>query len=262
MSYILEALKKAQAERQLGSAPTIHAPVIHAAPADARARKPALFALAACALSLGGALVLFRQQGPAAPAQTVATVQQGASVPHEPHEPPASTRPVEPRTEPARAADRKVALLPERADRPAPHAAVAGPSRPVFAAPAPQKPLAVPSGPVQPGGPAASAPAAPAAAISASPEARPAQAETPHAAPAAEETLRTLAELPEAVRRDVPKVSFGGYMYSPNPADRLVLVDKTLRREGEEVAPGLLLEKLLPKGAVLNYRGYRYRVPF
>jgi general secretion pathway protein B len=50
-------------------------------------------------------------------------------------------------------------------------------------------------------------------------------------------------------------------MYSPNPADRLVLIDKALRREGEEVAPGLVLEKLLPRAAVLNYRGYRYRVP-
>jgi general secretion pathway protein B len=72
--------------------------------------------------------------------------------------------------------------------------------------------------------------------------------------------VRTLAELPETIRREVPKVAFGGYMYSPNPADRLVLVDKTLRHEGEEVAPGLVLEKLLPKSAVLSYKGYRYRV--
>lgn len=51
-------------------------------------------------------------------------------------------------------------------------------------------------------------------------------------------------------------------MYSENAADRLVLVDKTLRHEGEEIAPGLTLERLLPKGAVLNYRGTRYRVGF
>jgi general secretion pathway protein B len=79
-------------------------------------------------------------------------------------------------------------------------------------------------------------------------------------APAAEEVVRTLAELPDAIQREVPKVAFGGYMYSPNAADRLVLVDKTLRHEGEELAPGLLLEKLLPKTAVLNYKGYRFRV--
>jgi general secretion pathway protein B len=80
-------------------------------------------------------------------------------------------------------------------------------------------------------------------------------------APSADETLRTANELPEQIRFSVPKVAFGGYMYSPNPADRLVLVDKALRHEGEEVAPGLVLEKLLPKAAVMNYRGYRYRVP-
>ena len=51
-------------------------------------------------------------------------------------------------------------------------------------------------------------------------------------------------------------------MYSKNPADRLLLIDKTLRHEGEEVAPGLVLEKLLPKAAVMNFKGYRYRVPY
>ena len=35
-----------------------------------------------------------------------------------------------------------------------------------------------------------------------------------------------------------------------------------LRREGEEVAPGLVLERLLPKAAIMNFRGYRYRVGY
>lgn len=51
-------------------------------------------------------------------------------------------------------------------------------------------------------------------------------------------------------------------MYSKNPADRLVLIDKVLRREGEEVAPGLVLEKLQPKAAVFTFKGYRYRMPY
>jgi general secretion pathway protein B len=77
-----------------------------------------------------------------------------------------------------------------------------------------------------------------------------------------EEYVRTLQELPEAIRREVPRVSLGGYIYSPNPADRLLLVDKMLRREGDEVAPGLVLEKLQPRHAVMNYRGHRYRVAY
>lgn len=77
-----------------------------------------------------------------------------------------------------------------------------------------------------------------------------------------EENLRTFQQLPDALQREIPRVSVGGYIYSPNPADRLLLVDKMLRREGEELAPGLVLERLLPKYAVMNYRGNRYRVGY
>lgn len=79
---------------------------------------------------------------------------------------------------------------------------------------------------------------------------------------AEEDRVPTLRELPENVRAAIPQLSFGGYMYSANPADRLILVDKVLRHEGEEVAPGLVLEKLLPKAALMNYRGNRYKVPY
>jgi general secretion pathway protein B len=82
------------------------------------------------------------------------------------------------------------------------------------------------------------------------------------AAPAADDGVGPLQSLPESVQREIPGVSFGGYIYSPDPAERLLLVDKMLRREGEEVAPGLVLERLLPKAAIMNYRGSRYRVAY
>jgi general secretion pathway protein B len=94
-------------------------------------------------------------------------------------------------------------------------------------------------------------------------QAAPAPVNAPAAVQApAEDSVRTLQQLPEAIQREIPKVAFGGYIYSPDPAERLLLVDKMLRREGEEVAPGLVLERLLPKAAVMNYRGYRYRVAY
>ena len=93
------------------------------------------------------------------------------------------------------------------------------------------------------------------------PATRPAPADAAAAQPA-EDSVRTLQQLPEAIQREIPKVAFGGYIYSPDPAERLLLVDKMLRREGEEVAPGLVLERLLPKAAIMNYRGYRYRVAY
>jgi general secretion pathway protein B len=222
MSYILEALKKSQAERQLGSAPTLQAVPVGAAPAAAAARnrKPLWLALAGSVIAVALALVAWRAQAPA-------------------------VKPAAPR----------VAVL----AAPAPAVAVAvpavsAPAAPKAVTPTPAPPLAMvpPSSPP----PAPPKPAAPRA-----PQPAPLKASAPTPA-AEEEKLPSLRQLPEAIQRGVPPVTFGGYMYSKNPADRLLLIDKTLRHEGEEVAPGLVLEKLLPQGAVMNYKGNRYRVPY
>ncbi|MFL6636218.1 MAG: general secretion pathway protein GspB, partial [Massilia sp.] len=105
------------------------------------------------------------------------------------------------------------------------------------------------------------APAPPVAAPVPAPS-RPAPAPAPVAKATPEDSLPFLQQLPDARQRDIPRVTFGGYMYSANAADRLLIVDKALRHEGEEIAPGLVLEKLLPKAAVLNFRGTRYRVAY
>ena len=87
MSYILEALKKAQAERQLGNAPTLHAVPVGAAPADAagaRRRYPWLVG-AGVALAVAAALLAWRMQSPevrpAAPVVVAAAPVRAAPVP-------------------------------------------------------------------------------------------------------------------------------------------------------------------------------------
>jgi general secretion pathway protein B len=236
MSYILEALKKAQAERQLGNAPTIHTPqALPPAPAAlAAGRKPLLVGIGAGALvvAAAGALFLWRQ----APAPAARAVAQAPAVPAAaPARAPATLEVSAPPAPPA------PARMPEPPPAPAPAREVAATRPAPETRPAPPKPAPVP-------------PAAPRAA--------PAPAAAAAAAPAPEDSLPFLQQLPEAQQRDVPRVTFGGYMYSSNPADRLLIVDKALRHEGEEVAPGLVLEKLLPKAAVMNYRGTRYRVAY
>ena len=220
MSYILEALKKAQAERQLGSAPTIHSPqVVPSAPAGtAASRKPLLVGLGAGALVVGAGALFMGRQAPA-PAPAARTAAVPASAPAAPQTlavtaPPAPPPPVH-------------VHVPVRAPEPAPEPAPARAAEPVAVRPAP-------------------AAAVPVAATK----------------PVQEENLPFLQQLPDARQRDIPRVTFGGYMYSANPSDRLLIVDKALRHEGEEVAPGLVLEKLLPRAAVMNYRGTRYRVPY
>jgi len=243
MSYILEALKKAQAERQLGNAPSIHAPApSYTVVAAHGSRKPLVVGLAAGAIVVAlGAVFLLRQPAPApavqaasAPAPAPLPVAEPVAVPAPP---PLAATPAAP---PAPVAPARPAapVMPEKA--PAPERFAAEPPAAKTEPPpraAPAEPVSEPPRPV----PVAAAPA-PAAPL--------------------DEGIGPLQSLPEAVQRDVPKVAFGGYIYSPNPAERLLLVDKMLRREGEEVAPGLVLERLLPKAAIMNFRGYRYRVGY
>jgi general secretion pathway protein B len=205
MSYILEALKKAQAERQLGTAPTIHALPLYAAPvADAGVRrKPVWIALGVGALAIA-AVVVWRLPSLWTPAAVAAAAVPGPT-------PVAPSQAVElARTPPAPV---------QRVPRPAVAHSAPTPGA-IKPAPAPARP-AVP-----------------------------------------DDGVHSLRQLPESIQREVPSLAIGGYMYSKDPADRLLLIDKVLRREGEEIAPGLTLEKLQPKSMVLNYKGYRYRVVF
>lgn len=263
MSYILEALKKAQAERQLGNAPTIHAPQAAQLeqPGVAASRKPLFIGLGAGALVvlLGGLFMWHRTPAPVVPAAA-----------------PTST-PLASTAGPVAAAPPAAPAVPERAPAtPSLAANAASNTLEVSAPPEPPRPAQVAESSAR----AAPSPAAgsragadaPASTVAArSPAAAPAAPPAPVAAaprpsappgPSPEDSLPYLHQLPDNTQREVPRVAFGGYMYSANPADRLLLVDKTLRHEGEEVAPGLVLEKLLPKAAVMNYRGVRYRVAY
>lgn len=72
--------------------------------------------------------------------------------------------------------------------------------------------------------------------------------------------LMTQGQLPPQVQNELPPLALGGSIYSADPAQRLLLVDKRMLREGDEVAPGLVVDSILQKGAVLRYKGYLFKV--
>ncbi|WP_338771508.1 general secretion pathway protein GspB [Massilia sp. METH4] len=292
MSYILEALKKAQAERQLGETPGIHTPVPQA-PAGGAAplRKPLAAAFAVMALAIVGlAAVIWRQAtAPAQPPVVPVAAVPAAQVPLTQTAPGHSGQAPVVQAVPVQSAQVPVAqAVPmQSAQAPVAHAvpmqsaqlpvaqAVPAQSAQVAVTPARRAP------PVsQPAAAAAASATALAAASTPPPAVQPVHAGSPVAGvnppplrgegaraakkeePAGEEHVQALRDLPEPIQRAIPPISMSGYMYSPNPADRLVLIDKVLRREGDEVAPGLVLVRLEPKGAVFTFRGYRYRMPY
>jgi general secretion pathway protein B len=82
------------------------------------------------------------------------------------------------------------------------------------------------------------------------------------ATPPSSEPVPMLRELPEQIQSEIPQFRIGGYIYSHNRADRTILINTQLLREGDQVAPNLTLEKMLPNGAIFNYKGYRYRTTY
>lgn len=61
---------------------------------------------------------------------------------------------------------------------------------------------------------------------------------------------------------DAPKLVISGGVYSNSPTQRMLIVNGTVFNEGSEVGPGVVLEQIKPKTAVLRFRGSRYTVNF
>lgn len=241
MSYILDALRKAEAERERGHVPSIHAqPVLPGSAPASAARSPSV------AIWIGlGALLLAAVIGLtwwflSSAAQRNAVVPTAAT--------PAAT-PMPP-----------VSAAPAVAAAPAPTAP------PAAAEPAPA-PAATKPAPT----PKPKSAATPQAGVGKSPaSAAPTRSEVaPHSAPAATGAnephagkIYAVSELPDAIRSQLPQVNVGGSVYSPVRADRMLIVNGQVLHEGDRITPDVVLEQVRVKGAVLAFRGYRYLISF
>jgi general secretion pathway protein B len=228
MSYILDALQRADAERERGRVPGLHTPTglsadtsltPHTRQAALPWRRLAVFAGLAGAAAVGW---WWFSAGPA-PAQP-STPDSGAA---------GATQ-----TAPVRPPDQST-VSPETTLPAAPILAPAEPVRtpvasPRASAPTPAPALTTPS-------PAAPVPAAP------SP---------------APQAVRRWAELPAETRAQLPTVSVSGSTWSKNPAHRMLIVNGQVLQEGQAIAPGLVLERIDPNSAVLNHRGLRYSISY
>ncbi|MEC5217871.1 general secretion pathway protein B [Actimicrobium sp. GrIS 1.19] len=214
MSYILDALKKADSERHLGELPGLHTQPQpgRTAPHQATLWQRRALWIVLAGLVLAIAALAWQMNSPvSAPVQLVAARPMPAAPPLAASV--ANELPLPP-------------PLPKLAPRPEPVA------RPVAVAR-----VAVPE-----------------------PARKPPDTKPVDTAP--QSSVIAMADLPDNVRRELPPLAVGGSMYSDNPADRMLLLDKRLVHEGDEIAPGLVLENLKPKAATLRFKGYRFRISY
>lgn len=264
MSYILDALKRAEADRERGAVPGLGAqpePAELGEPPPAAHRVPGwVWAAGGLALGMAG-LLGWRQLSPPEPPAAAAPLPiqpvtvinaASASAPM----PPASSTAL-PATPAAVAPPPSPAATPA----PAPTAKAAEP------APAAAAPRTVPKSTTTRAEPEARAPDKKAAKASAAArESTEAPGSASAVAPAASARVETrvyaLGELPDDVRRGLPTIAIGGAMYSANPSNRLLIVSGQLLREGDMAAPNVFIERINLRSAVLRFRGYLYEVTF
>lgn len=196
MSYILDALRKSDQQRQRGLTPTLASAPLSAATTNAS--RPAwlpFFLIGLGLLAMG---------------ITIGWLQPWQEKP--------------------------VAVVTQPAPKPVALAVIPNPP------PAPVAPTSIP---------------APQAAPQTMPEATPAPLRPEPAKPVAVTTPRTN-EAASAPRPSLPKITITVHAYNETAAERVAGINGHLLREGEEIEPGLKLEKITKDGVTLNYKGQRF----
>jgi general secretion pathway protein B len=240
MSFILDAIRRAESERQIESAPGGAVPDLHSrvlspppapagpareAPAAPSSRLPAWFVrlagAAAVALLVVAAAALLRQP----PAVVAAKAQPPADVVAAAERPPpvTSTTAMADAVPPVAPAARPTTLL-------LPAAASAAPP----AATRPGTGVVLPSDPVAEASPVASAPGEPG---------------SPLATP--------WVNLTPELKAQFPPLAIGGSIWSDDPPRRFVLIAGQVVREGETAVGGVVVERIGQRTLIVRWRGER-----
>jgi general secretion pathway protein B len=222
MSYILDALKKADTERERRAVPGLHAQADGGFGVSERRGGLPWGWLALGAIVLLIALVAWLWFGRREPS-ALASAPAPTPVP-------------------------LAQAVPTPTPQPMP-APVAPPSPPPTLQPAPpptQAPIAHMAPPPAPAAPAATPPAPKVAAAPAS---------------AAEPRIPSRNELPPELRASLPPLNVSGAVYAPQPAGRLLFVNGLVLREGDAMGDGLSVERIGQSSSVLVFRGQRFTLP-
>ena len=220
MSYILEALRRAEADRQRGQVPNLGAAQLASATHDSAqpGRRKLVLMLVLAVLAVAGAGWVGWWRGTTVPA----------------------TSPPRPEATPRGASSAAPEVTPSAISRPLPQV-VSAPPAPM---PAPSASTAAHRMSAAP------APTAPGSA---------ARASSPEQPGAVRPTK--LADLTPDQRRELPALAVNGSVWSDSASSRFVILNGQVLREGDAVAPGLVVEKLLPKSAHLRWRGQLLELP-
>jgi len=269
MSYILEALRKAERERQLGEAPTL-SDVIYDAPSKGRNGWPWLVALL---LLLNAGLMGYFWLNGWGQNQPIATSSLAAPTPPKvsTDEKPATRVVPAPSSNAPMAASPKAVtpaikpLLNPAKRSPASREALDGESSPsknpnkaLGTEPANRKPANVPNTPIIDKAFVRGEQSS----LSVDEPPPVAGWEIPKAVePESGANLPSLREMPDDIQQKMPDIKINVLAYSSEPEERFAIINMVRYNRGERLPGGAVVREIQANGVVLELNGKRFRVP-
>jgi hypothetical protein len=262
VSYILDALRKSEQQRQHGLAPrllTVHA-------TSEANTQPAFLKYGLIAAVLIGAGVVVGGLHPWRQAQRLSATESTTTKMLESSPPQSLPAPLPVLPEITRESEQEKpvqeALVAVEKPAPAPEVATIKqamdllPKTPVQTSKLPPKPVAaIPQKTATPVRETTTAPALERAV----PPFHEKSADAAPADTAQEQNVVSMAELPLAIQQEIPAMSIPVHTYSATPRERVVGINDRLLQEGDYLAPGLKLEQIAPDGVIFSYKNYLFR---
>ena len=67
-------------------------------------------------------------------------------------------------------------------------------------------------------------------------------------------------DLPSSLRQNLPPIVISVFLYSDDPNSRMAKINGSMMREGEYLSADLKLDEITPDGVIFSYQSYRFRV--
>jgi general secretion pathway protein B len=270
MSYILDALKKADKERKRGTVPDL---ATVQAPAPLKPRKRSLWPYLVVVALLINAGIFLLWLNPWETEETTTVAKAPPIVIHESQEKASLLESSEKQTDSTTISSEPVKTTPSKMNPPqekSPHELQATTTSKEQANTHQQQETIAPYAiqedaspeessqklPPEPSAPSTTTPYSPTADTSTSDQ----QRSFPDKTFESRFRLYDFKDLPSSVKDNLPDINISVFVYSDDPSSRIVKINGQTMREGQELTDGLKVEKIVPEGVIFHYEDYRFRI--
>ena len=81
-----------------------------------------------------------------------------------------------------------------------------------------------------------------------------------HIEPPIRNRIYGLKELPASLQQNLPDFSISTHLYAADTTSRMVRINGQMLREGQHLSADLKLEEIIPDGVIFSFQNYRFRV--